>query len=198
MKFNCYIVILFLFVFNNCSAQKKSKKSIKTKKSTEIKKTEQATGVQKTGSKVSVMEAQEALDFHNAERKSLGIEPLEWSESLSKYAQEWADHLAASNCDFDHRPNSGKWAQLYGENIYWGMGGTYTAVNACESWFKEKKSFKNVALSSSNWSKAGHYSQMIWRKTKHVGMGVAKCKDGSYIIVANYDPAGNMMGEKAY
>jgi len=39
---------------------------------------------------------------------------------------------------------------------------------------------------------------MFWRNTKKVGWGVAKCKNGSYIIVANYDPPGNYMGEKAY
>ncbi|MDP2387371.1 MAG: CAP family protein [Bacteroidota bacterium] len=192
MKLNFLIAVLLFFILTNCSAQRKAHKT------NTVKSTAMAVAVEKTGSKVSVKEAQEALDFHNKARQELGIEPLQWSHELSKYAQEWADHLANSNCDFDHRPDSGKWAQLYGENIYWGKGGIYTALDASKSWFKEKKSFKNVPLSSSNWSKAGHYSQMIWRKTKHVGMGVAKCKDGSYIIVANYDPAGNMMGEKAY
>lgn len=192
MRLNSLIAVLLFFILTNCSAQKKTTKTSGSKSNST------SAGVQKTGSKVSVKEAQEALDFHNIARQEVGVEPLQWSDELSKYAQEWADHLANLNCDFDHRPDSGKWAQLYGENIYWGKGGTYTAIDACKSWYKEKKSFKNVKLSSSNWSKAGHYSQMIWRNTKKVGIGVAKCKDGSYIIVANYDPAGNFMGEKAY
>jgi uncharacterized protein YkwD len=150
-----------------------------------------------TGSKLNSREAQEALDFHNEVRKEVNCPALKWSDELAKYAQEWAAHLA-ENCDFQHRPNSGKWAQKYGENIFWGAGEDYTALHASESWYSEKKFFKYGQLTGSNWYKTGHYTQMVWRKTTHVGIGKAICKDGAILIVANYSPAGNYMGEKPY
>jgi len=152
-----------------------------------------------TGSKVSQQDAQAALDFHNKARKDVGSPPLEWSPDLAAYAQEWADHLAKDeNCDMKHRPNDGKWKRIYGENIFWGGGSSYTVVDASESWYSEIKDYKHQVLNSSNWYAAGHYTQMVWKNTKKVGIGQATCSGGAILIVGSYDPPGNYMGEKAY
>ena len=79
----------------------------------------------KTGSKVSQADAQIALDFHNKVRKDVGTVPLKWSAELAQYAQAWADNLANTGCDMKHRPNSGEWKQIHGENIFWGSGKDY-------------------------------------------------------------------------
>lgn len=151
-----------------------------------------------TGSRANQKEAQTALDFHNKARKNVKVNSLEWSVDLAKYAQEWADYLAQDN-QFKHRPNNGKYKQLYGENIFYGSGKDYKLIDACENWFEEIKFYKKgTKLSQSNWSKAGHYTQMVWSTTTKVGLGIAKAKNGKVYIVANYSPAGNMMGEKAY
>jgi len=42
---------------------------------------------------------------------------------------------------------------------------------------------------------AGNYTQMIWSKTTKVACAIVQCSDGAYIVVCNYDPAGNMSGE---
>ena len=151
-----------------------------------------------TGSLVSQQEAQEALDFHNKVRKDVKVAPLTWSTDLSVYAQAWADNLASTGCKMQHRPHSGEWAQQYGENIYWAMGGQLQPVNASSSWYSEIKYYKHGPLSNSNLMKVGHYTQMVWQDSKQVGMGKATCKNGSVIIVANYDPRGNMFGKKVY
>lgn len=39
---------------------------------------------------------------------------------------------------------------------------------------------------------------MVWRATRYIGAGKATNAKGQIIIVGNYDPAGNMMGQKAY
>jgi hypothetical protein len=39
---------------------------------------------------------------------------------------------------------------------------------------------------------------MVWKSTKQVGIAVSKCDDGAIIIVANYNPTGNFMGETPY
>lgn len=151
-----------------------------------------------TGSKISKSEAQLALDHHNKVRADVGSPALKWSPELSKFAQEWADHLADNNCDMQHRPHSGEWSQKYGENIFWGSASSYTPLDASESWYSEIKDYTYAALNESNWYNTGHYTQMVWKNTTYVGIGVAKCSDGGIIIVANYDPPGNYMGEKPY
>jgi pathogenesis-related protein 1 len=150
-----------------------------------------------TGSKVLQKSAQEALNFHNKVRKDVGSPPLQWSEDLARYAQSWADHLAET-CKLEHRPYSGSWAQKHGENIFWGSGEDYTALHASESWYSEIKDYKYGPLTDSNWYKTGHYTQMVWKNTTHVGIGMAICKGGEILIVANYSPSGNYMGEKPY
>ncbi len=150
-----------------------------------------------TGSSVSQEEAQIALDYHNKVRDDVGSPALQWSTELARYAQAWANHLS-SNCKLEHRPGSGPWAQKHGENIFWGGGEEYTVKNASESWYSEIKEYKYGPLTNNNWFKTGHYTQMVWKSTTHVGIGKAICKDGSILIVANYSPSGNYMGEKPY
>ncbi|MBS1681692.1 MAG: SCP-like extracellular [Bacteroidetes bacterium] len=155
---------------------------------------------QKTGSGVSQEDAQAALDFHNKVRKDVGSPPLEWSEELAAYAQAWADNLAKNNnCEMKHRPHDGsKWKQIHGENIFWGSASSYNAKDASESWYSEIKDYKHGPLTSGNWYATGHYTQLVWKNTKKVGIAQAVCSSGAIIIVANYDPPGNYMGQKPY
>jgi pathogenesis-related protein 1 len=151
-----------------------------------------------TGSKVSQSEAQESLDFHNKVRNDVGTKPLEWSSELAAYAQEWADHLASNDCAFEHR--SGQYdVKNYGENIFWGSSASsYNTLSACKSWYSEIEQYVHGELTNDNWSVAGHYTQMVWYSTTAVGIGSATCSNGAIIVVANYNPPGNYMGQKAY
>lgn len=150
-----------------------------------------------SGSKLSQDEAQITLDFHNKVREDVGSPALQWSKELSGYAQAWANHLASS-CKLEHRPDSGPWAQKFGENIFWGGGEDYSALNASESWYSEIEEYKYGPVTNSNWYKTGHYTQMVWKSTTHIGIGKAVCKNGTILIVANYSPAGNYIGERPY
>ena len=151
-----------------------------------------------TGSRVNQQQAQSALEFHNKVRKDVGTPPLEWSVELASYAQVWADNLAKKNCAFEHRPHSGEFKQIHGENIFWGSAASYTVLDASESWYSEIKDYKHGPLRDDNWSVAGHYTQMVWKSTTQVGIAQAVCKGGEILIVANYDPAGNYMGQSPY
>jgi pathogenesis-related protein 1 len=151
-----------------------------------------------TGSKVSQKEAQAALDFHNKVRKDVSVLNLEWSRELAAYAQLWATKLATDGCKLEHRPSTGKWARIYGENIYFGTAKGLSASDASKAWYGEIKDYKNEKLTMSNFSKVAHYTQMVWRTTTKVGIGQAVCASGATIIVANYSPMGNYMGQKPY
>lgn len=150
-----------------------------------------------TGSQISQQEAQAALDFHNKTRQDVNVAPLTWSAELSAFAQAWADHLAQNGCTMRHRPTSGTWAQQYGENIYWAQGHYLLAVDASRSWYSEIHDYEHGPFSA-NRNKTGHYTQMVWQQSKTLGIGKATCKNGAVIVVANYDPRGNMIGELAY
>jgi len=151
-----------------------------------------------TGSKVSKAQASEVLAFHNKIRKGVGVPPLVWSVELAKYAQAWADHLAASSCTPEHRPFAGEWKQLYGESIFMANDSSYTAMDASKDWYSEAKDYKGGAFSRSSFLLSGHYTQMVWRATSKVGFGYATCKNGELLVVANYDPKGNLLGQTPY
>ena len=41
---------------------------------------------------------------------------------------------------------------------------------------------------------AGKFSQMVWKGTKYIGIGIAWNTLGKVVIVVNYKPAGNVAG----
>jgi len=149
------------------------------------------------GSSLTLWEVEQLLQLHNKARADVGVGPLRWSKKLAIYAQEWAIHLASTHCTMEHRPNSGKWKQEHGENLFMGTAGYYGVADAVKAWESEKKYYRGGALNFSNWHDSGHYTQVVWKDTKEVGCAKAECK-GIIIVVCNYDPPGNVLGEKAY
>jgi hypothetical protein len=151
-----------------------------------------------TGSTVTKEDAQKALDFHNKVRKNVSVPALEWSTEVAAFAQMWANKLAAGGCKLEHRPANGKWAQLYGENIYFGTAKGLTTLDASKAWYSEIKDFNGEKLTTKNFVKVAHYTQMVWKTTSKLGIAKASCPSGATIIVANYSPLGNYMGQRPY
>lgn len=143
-------------------------------------------------SQIGEMEKEALLKQHNLYRNEVGVPNLEWDDELAAYAQKWADHLAKS-CNMVHSSGS------YGENIYW-TSGSSTASHVVDRWASEKRYFnlKNPVYKSGAGSRYGHYTQMIWKKTTHVGGGMANCRHGGEIWVCSYNPHGNVIGERAF
>lgn len=135
--------------------------------------------------------AQEFLRIHNDARARVGVAPLRWSNELARYAQQWADQLAASG-QFKHRPpGSG-----YGENLFGGSIG-YGPADAARHWHEEKNAYSGGPVTPQNFNTVGHYTQMVWSGTTEVGYGIATGRSG-VVVVANYAPAGNLSGQKPY
>lgn len=40
----------------------------------------------------------------------------------------------------------------------------------------------------------GHFTQVVWKGSREIGVGKARSKDGKILVVANYRPAGNVIG----
>jgi uncharacterized protein YkwD len=146
--------------------------------------------VVETGSKFTQKQADEMVSRHNEYRKSVGVGNLKWSNEVAAYAQNWANHLAKTSCELEHRST-----HKYGENLFWSYGKIYTSTEISDEWGSEKKYWKGGKISMKNFSKAGHYTQMIWYASTEIGCGQATCSDGSTIVVCNYNPPGNMIGQ---
>ncbi len=129
----------------------------------------------------------EFLRIHNQARASVGAQSLEWSQELADFAQEWADKLASED-RMHHRSG-----HSYGENLAYGTN--LDAAGGAQMWLGERAAYDGSAISNSNFSSIGHYTQMIWGSTTQVGYGIARNGRNTY-VVANYSPAGNMIGEK--
>uniref|UniRef100_A0A3P8WJH3 SCP domain-containing protein n=1 Tax=Cynoglossus semilaevis TaxID=244447 RepID=A0A3P8WJH3_CYNSE len=63
------------------------------------------------------------------------------------------------------------------------------AKEAVDSWYSEVKDYNwnNPGLKSNT----GHFTQVVWKETTQLGVGVATVGTRSY-VVAQYRPAGNM------
>lgn len=143
----------------------------------------------------------EALAAHNRERARAGASPLAWDEGLARLAQAWANHLCGDGRGargLQHRPvrMGGP-----GENLWQGMatGGRIFAVDdAVRTWAAEGR-FYDARRGGCRGGVCGHYTQLIWRATTHVGCGAAACPQGAFqstVWVCNYSPAGNIIGER--
>lgn len=142
---------------------------------------------------------QAALDSHNAYRKKHKVSALTYNGQIAKVAQAWASKLIGSLAQggrLQHRPNN-----KYGENLWMGRGYKFNdeeAVNtAVKAWYDEIRIYKPYfgrEPSMSNFAEYGHFTQVVWKNTARLGMGIAR-KNGTIVVVANYDPPGNYKGQ---
>lgn len=151
-----------------------------------------APAMKPAASRISAQDIKAVTAYHNKVRADVGVGPLQWSPALANYAQEWADHLVSTICGMKHRADG-----LYGENLFQGTAGAYTAVDGAKAWESEKKEYRGGVLTRSNWQPVGHYTQMVWRDTRMLGCGEAVC-DTTLIVACNYDPPGNVLGRKPF
>jgi uncharacterized protein YkwD len=146
------------------------------------------------GSALTQEEAAALVKEHNDARAKVGVQQrVTWSKDLAQYAQEWADHIAETG-KFEHRP-----AGKYGENLAAGSGERYGVREAAATWLKEKEAYD---AGQRELEKVGHYTQMVWSRTTRIGAGKAVIQAGPMkgwtVVVCNYDPPGNVRGEKPY
>jgi len=137
----------------------------------------------------------EALTLHNAFRKRHGVPELQLDANLCSYAQNWAERLASAS-RFDHRPDN-----EFGENLYsqhqTNPNADCSAETVVESWYGECLGYDFGCEPAESFScNYGHFTQLVWRNTTRMGIGKAKASDGKRtVIVANYDPPGNYIGQ---
>lgn len=142
--------------------------------------------------KAELRNGREALDLErrvfallNQKRAENGLSPLAWSEDMAKIARAHSIEMAEYNY-FSHKGLNGSmvndradelgisdWRSI-GENIAFNQGYENPGEFAIECWLKS----------------ASHYQNLMSRKWKQSGLGVAITKDGRYyftqVFVLNY------------
>ncbi|KAG4067484.1 hypothetical protein HA402_002761 [Bradysia odoriphaga] len=128
----------------------------------------------------------DCLNAHNDYRRRHGVGPLKLSPTLSNFAQNWANTIAKKR-QLQHSSE-----RKYGENIYWSSGKTINGTDPVDSWYSEIKqyNYKNATFSSGT----GHFTQVVWKGSLELGVGVARVGNEVY-VVASYYPPGNFSGE---
>jgi hypothetical protein len=155
---------------------------------------------------------------HNAVRARVmtdtPLPPLEWGADIAEVAQAYAEKLATS-CSSTLVHSSSQERHGWGENLAemggFGSAPAGSAQQAVDLWESEQSCYTYGAFQAgvnatctsqcSQYGGCGHYTQLVWRKTKRVGCGVADCMQGSTrrsYWVCNYDPPGNYIGQLPY
>merc|ERR1739848_982107 len=137
----------------------------------------------------------DALKQHNVLRKLHKVQKLQISQELNIAAQKWAEHMLKTG-NFGHSQSGQGRGKNTGENLHYSYNSTNarpTGKDPVNSWYDEIKDYSWQANETDNWNKnTGHFTQVVWKATTHVGFGVAGNDQGKTFVVAQYSPAGNL------
>ncbi|WOL08054.1 pathogenesis-related protein PRB1-3 [Canna indica] len=128
---------------------------------------------------------QDFVDAHNAARTTVRVRPVSWDATMAAYAQNYANQRI-SDCQLVHSGGP------YGENLFWGLGANFTAVDAVNSWVSEKNEYDYNSNSCATGKVCSHYTQVVWPSTTSIGCARVWCNSGSIFITCNYSPPGNV------
>ncbi|XP_021340613.1 uncharacterized protein LOC110441713 [Mizuhopecten yessoensis] len=126
------------------------------------------------------------IDAHNALRGYHGSPKLAEVDDLTRDAQMWADIIAEKGfTQYSELPGRGESIALLDTNGLELDGGDVSKL-----WYNERDQFE---FNDPKWRKATmNFTQMIWKSSTDVGVGVAKVKDkDKCVVVAQYRPVGN-------
>ncbi|ODM91211.1 Protein PRY1 [Orchesella cincta] len=111
-------------------------------------------------------------------------------EQLHRSAQQHADYLANS----DRFENSA--SSRYGENLAAVQGANEADAvrNAVRMWYRGESKYD---YNNPNYQReAGTFTQLVWKSSTNVGIGVSyNSKKNWWVVVANYNPPGNVHGQ---
>ena len=139
----------------------------------------------------------DALKRHNYYRKYHQSVPMELTQELNDYAQQYAETLAEKD-QMEHSTKEARekiYGDWTGENLYYFWTSqidlTITGAAAVDDWYDEIKDYDFQNGKSKNGGVVGHFTQVLWKDSTQLGIGVAKSSKNSVYVVGNYHPGGN-------
>ncbi|GKZ39190.1 hypothetical protein AbraIFM66950_012058 [Aspergillus brasiliensis] len=140
---------------------------------------------------------------HNVHRSNHSASSLEWSADLESSA-----YTLAAKCVYEHDTTIDGGG--YGQNIGYGVESSEIGVMITNLMYNDEMGYYTDLYGEAdpdmtNFDSWGHFSQIVWAGTTHVGCATVTCDslgnvDASEALpftVCNYSPAGNYEGEYA-
>src|SRR3954453_106338 len=129
-----------------------------------------------------------ALQQHNVYRAKHGSPPLILSAQLNEVAQHYAEQLAHTN-QLVHSEQ-----KQYGENLYTSRASNATPPRpeaVVDTWYNEIQhyDFNQPGFRPDT----SHFTQVVWKASHELGIGMAQAADGTWYVVGNYRPPGNIV-----
>ena len=130
--------------------------------------------------------ALKAIKRNNVIRACHNANPLMFNCEILKQSQDYSQYLsqigALIHSDLDFH---GEWL---GENLSYSSEYNLTGETPIDMWYEEMPNynFNNPGFTS----RAGHFTQLVWKDSKEFGIGLY-CKRSKCYITANYYPGGN-------
>ncbi|XP_077190463.1 peptidase inhibitor 16 [Paroedura picta] len=140
------------------------------------------------------------VDLHNQYRSKVSppaadMQKMSWDPKLETFAKSYA-----TKCIWEHNSERG-WR---GENLF-AMTGDLNVEKAVEDWYNEYQYYNMTTLTCEEGQMCGHYTQVVWANSKHVGCGTEFCETMEmlnetkmHLVVCNYEPPGNIKNHKPY
>ncbi|KAI5725699.1 hypothetical protein M8J77_019051 [Diaphorina citri] len=149
------------------------------------------------------------LELHDEYRAlHYGCE-MAYDDRLDKVAQAYADHLAERVAKYGMQEMKHSTGTKLGENLFKTASDDHlikdpvkVVEDAVDSWYSEISTYNdygNPDTINTDTSRfcIGHFTQLVWRDSRYLGFGISRyVYNGTavYIVVCNYDPAGNVVG----
>jgi len=122
---------------------------------------------------------------------------MELTQKLNDFAQKYAETLATKDTmqHSTHKEREKIYGDWTGENLYycWSSESNFpiNGAKAVDSWYDEINDYDFKKGKSKNGGVVGHFTQLVWKDSTQLGIGVAKSSKNSIYVVANYHPGGN-------
>lgn len=158
----------------------------------------------------------DALVGHNVVRERVGIPVMQWNDELKGMAVHRLEELVSGGCYIQHSATSYRWAaagfQYVGENVYKVINMVPTGVDLADAWYAEIYDYtygtvgqscvrEKCADRSSPPCSIGHFTQMMWEASTHLGCAKAECPNQpkrTSIGVCYYGEGGNIVGSTPF
>merc|ERR1712038_1722190 len=151
----------------------------------------------RSDSGVSRRDKNKILDLHNQYRSNVtptakNMMKMAWNEEIATYAQKYAEDCIAGHDASSERAEGTGLGISIGQNLARGFTpGAGAWQKVVDAWHNEVNLF-TYGSSSNDFHAVGHYTQMVYAQSSHIGCGYHECEWGTNFVCnyayLQYDP----------
>ena len=129
----------------------------------------------------------QVLERNNFYRRRHGVPNLVLTPKMTRLAQQAAQYLARVDQPVENDAVRPSFGQIRASVP------PFNGSRLVDNWYQEiaAYNFQNPGPSR----RTRRFTQMVWKASRELGVGIAKSISGSYYVVATYSPPGNVPGE---